>query len=86
MGVKVLDVPGMTVVLPGTEYFRSKGMLGVRVVWCAGGGCTGVERRDSSDCDSSFISQVFEPESTTGLLRGAGAGDGVLKWLLLSSA
>lgn len=77
IGVKVLDVPGMTVVFPGTVYFRSKGIVGVRVCWCAGGGWTGVERRDSSDWDSSLISQVVEPERTTGLLRGA--GDGVLK-------
>lgn len=31
MGVKVLDVPGMTVVFPGTVYFKSKGIVGVRV-------------------------------------------------------
>lgn len=30
MGVNVLDVPGITVVLPGTVYFRSKGIFGVR--------------------------------------------------------
>lgn len=32
MGVNVLDVPGMTVVFPGTVYFKSKGILAVRVV------------------------------------------------------
>lgn len=81
MGVKVLEVPGITVGFPGTVYFKSKGIFGVRVCWCAGGGWTGVERLDSSDCDSSFISHVLDPDNTAGLLKVA--GDWVTVWLLL---
>lgn len=84
MGVKVLEVPGITVVLPGTVYFKSNGILGVRVCWCAGGGCTGVERLESSDCDSSLTSQVVEPDKIVGLLNGVGGCDCI--WLLFRSA
>lgn len=83
MGVRVLEVPGIMVVFPGTVYFKSKGILGVLACWCAGGGCIGVERRLSSVCDSSLLSQDV-PGIAAGLLNAGGAW-GVM-WLLFNRA